>query len=209
MIRRFVQTLAVLALTTAPVLAQQPMTWQVDTPHTAAQFSVRHMMVSNVRGEFTKTTGTVQWDGKDFSTAVVDVTIDAASISTREPRRDAHLKSADFFDVEKYPTLTFKSTKIEPAGPGKLRMAGNLTIRGVTKPVVFAVEGPTPPVKDPMGVQRVGASASTTINRKDFGVSFNAALETGGVVVGDEVAITVDIELVAKPAAPAPGAVKK
>jgi polyisoprenoid-binding protein YceI len=187
------------ALAAAPAFAQ-PVTWTIDSAHTAAQFSVRHMMVSNVRGEFTKTSGTVRWDGKDLATAVVDATIDAASITTREPQRDTHLKSPDFFDVGKFPTLTFRSTKVAPAGPGKLLMAGNLTIHGVTRQVVFDVDGPTPAIKDPYGIMRVGASATTTISRKDFGLLWNAALETGGVVVGDEVRITIDMELTLKPA---------
>lgn len=204
MTRRLWQAIAVVVGVATPAAAQ-PVSWQVDSSHTAAQFSVRHMMVSNVRGEFTKTSGTVQWDGKDFSTAVVDVTIDATTISTREPRRDAHLRSADFFDVEKYPTITFRSTKVEAAGPGKLRMTGHLAIHGVTKVVVLDVTGPTPVVKDPSGTARVGASATATINRKDFGLLWNAALDGGGVVVGDEVNITIDIECVAKAAA-RPGA---
>jgi polyisoprenoid-binding protein YceI len=185
---------AAAVLASAPAAAQQA-TWTIDSAHTAAQFSVRHMMVSNVRGEFTKTTGTVKWDGRDFSTAVVEATIDAASINTREPQRDTHLKSPDFFDVAKFPTLTFQSTKVTPAGPGKMLMAGNLTMHGVTRPVVFAVEGPTPAITDPYGNRRVGASATATISRKDFGLLWNAALEAGGVVVGDEVTITLDAEL--------------
>jgi polyisoprenoid-binding protein YceI len=206
MTRRVFQAAAVAAavLVAGPGFAQQA-TWTIDTAHSAAQFSVRHMMISNVKGEFTNTSGTVQWDGKDLSTAVVEATIDAASINTREPKRDAHLKSPDFFDVAKFPTLTFKSTKVEPAGQGKLRMAGDLTIHGVTKPVVFDVIGPTPVVKDPYGNQRVGASATTTINRKDFGLKWNAALETGGVVVGEQVTITLDVELVLKAASASKG----
>jgi polyisoprenoid-binding protein YceI len=159
-------------------------------------------MVSNVRGEFTKTSGTVRWNGQDLATAVVDATIDAASITTREPQRDTHLKSPDFFAVSQFPTLTFQSTKVAPAGPGKLLMTGNLTIRGVTRQVVFDVDGPTPAIKDPYGKIRVGASATTAISRKDFGLVWNAALETGGVVVGDEVTITVDVELTLEPGGP-------
>jgi polyisoprenoid-binding protein YceI len=171
------------------------MTWQVDTAHTSAQFAVKHMMVSTVRGQFNKTTGTATWDGKDFSTAVVDIVIDAASINTREPRRDDHLKSADFFDVAKYPTITFKSTRIEPVGPGRLKMTGDMTMHGVTKSVVFDVEGPSAPLKEANGL-RVGASATAKISRKDFGLTWNRAIEAGGVAVSDEVVITVDVELV-------------
>jgi polyisoprenoid-binding protein YceI len=184
-------------------VAQQA-TWNIDTAHSSAQFSVRHMMVATVRGEFTSTKGTVRWDGKNLATAVVEATIDASTVSTREPKRDAHLRSADFFDVEKYPALTFKSTKVEPVGQGKLRMTGDLTIRGVTKSVVFDVEGPTEAIKDNRGNQRVGASAIATINRKDFGLTWNAVLETGGVVVSDEVKIILDVALTLPP----PGVVK-
>jgi polyisoprenoid-binding protein YceI len=198
--RVFAFTIA-LALASAPLFAQATTTWQVDTAHTSAQFAVTHLMVSTVRGQFNKTTGTAVWDGKDFSSASVDVVIDAASIDTREPRRDDHLKSADFFDVAKYPTVTFKSTKIEAAGPGKLKMTGDLTMHGVTKQVVFDVSGPSAPLKEQNGT-RVGASATTKISRKDFGLTWNRALEAGGVTVSDEVAITIDVEFVNRPAAP-------
>ena len=185
----------------ATSVGAQSTTWTIDSAHTTAEFSVRHMMVSNVKGTFGSVTGTANWDGRNFSTASVDVAIDAASINTREPKRDAHLKSADFFDAEKFPALTFKSTKVEPAGAGQARMTGNLTIRGVTKSVVLDVTGPTPEIKDLSGGVRIGASATTTISRKDFGLTWNRALEAGGVLVGDEVKITIDVELVRKPAA--------
>ncbi len=191
----------VLAVLAAAPLSAQPATWQIDPVHTNAQFAVRHMMVSTVRGQFTKASGTVNWDGRDLSTASVDVVIDANSVDTREPKRDAHLRSADFFDTAKYPTLSFKSTRIETAGNGHLRMAGDLTIRGVTKPIVFDVNGPTAAITDPGGGRRIGASATATINRKDFGVSWNRALDSGGVVVGDDVEITVDLEMVSRAAA--------
>jgi polyisoprenoid-binding protein YceI len=191
-----------LVFAAAPLFAQAT-TWQIDSAHTGAQFAVKHMMVSTVRGQFNKTTGTVTWDGKDFSLAVVDVVIDASSIDTRVQQRDDHLRSADFLDVAKFPTLTFKSTKIEPAGPGRLRMRGDLTIRGVTKSVVFDVDGPSAPIKEQAGGSRVGASAATKISRKDFGLTWNRMIEAGGAVVGDEVAITIDLELVNRPAAAA------
>ena len=205
MTQRILQAAVVAAtvLQAGQAVAQQA-TWNIDTAHSSAQFSVRHMMVATVRGEFTSTKGTARWDGKNLATAVVEATIDAATISTREPKRDAHLRSADFFDVERYPTLTFKSAKVEPIGPGKLRMTGDLTIRGVTRSVVFDVEGPTEAIKDNRGNQRVGASATATINRKDFGLTWNAALETGGVVVSDEVKIILDVALTLPP----PGVVK-
>jgi polyisoprenoid-binding protein YceI len=205
MTRKFFLAAAVaVAVTVLPAgqALAQPATWTIDSAHSSAQFSVRHMMVSNVRGEFTSTKGTVRWDGRDLSTAVVEATIDAASIDTREPKRDAHLRSADFFDVEKFPTLTFKSTKVEPAGAGKLRMAGSLTMHGVTRQVVFDLDGPTPAIKDNRGNQRAGASATATISRKDFGLVWNSTLETGGVVVGDEVKITLDVELMLPAAGP-------
>jgi polyisoprenoid-binding protein YceI len=199
MIRRRALLAAAFALFAPSVFAQAP-AWQIDSAHSAAQFAVTHMMVSKVRGQFNKLSGTVNWDGKTFGSASVDIVIDAASIDTREPKRDDHLRSGDFFDAAKFPTITFKSSRIEPAGDGKLKMAGDMTIRGVTRPVVFEVSGPTAAIKDTSGAARVGASATTTINRKDFGLSWNRALDAGGVVVGDDVAVTVDIELVSRPA---------
>jgi polyisoprenoid-binding protein YceI len=145
--------------------------------------------------------GTVQLDDKDVSKSSVEVTIDAASVDTRVPNRDKDLRSDHFFDVEKYPTLTFKSTKVEQVEAGKLKVTGDLTIHGVTKPVVLDVEGPTAPMKDPWGNQRAAVSATTKINRQDFGVKWNATMDGGGVVVGDDVAITIDVEMVQKGAA--------
>ena len=173
-------------------------TWQIDPNHSAAQFAVRHLAISTVRGAFTKVSGTVQFDDKDISKSSVEVTIDAASVDTRVPDRDKDLRSDRFFEVEKYPTLTFKSTKVEQVEAGKLKVTGDLTIHGVTKQVVLDVEGPTAPVKDPWGNQRAAANATTKINRQDFGVKWNAKMDNGGWVVGDDVAITVDVELVQK-----------
>jgi polyisoprenoid-binding protein YceI len=190
------------AVSASPLFAEGN-TWQIDPAHTSSQFAVKHMMVSTVRGQFNKTTGTATWDGKDFATAALEVTIDASSINTREPRRDDDLRSANFFDVAKYPEITFKSTKVQVVSPGKLKMTGDLTMHGVTKQVVLDVDGPSAPLKERNGGMRVGASATTTINRKDFGLTWNRAIETGGVVVSDEVAITIDVELVNRPAAPA------
>ncbi|MDW8353000.1 MAG: YceI family protein [Bryobacterales bacterium] len=169
--------------------------WRIDPAHSAAHFSVRHMMVANVRGHFGKMSGTAAWDPKDLSKASVEVTIDVNSIDTREPKRDAHLKSADFFDAANYPTITFKSKRVERAGEGRLRLIGDLTLRGVTREVVFDVEGPSQEVPGPRGA-RIGATATTRINRKDFGMTWNRVLDAGGVVVGDEVQITVDVELI-------------
>lgn len=176
-------------------------TWQIDPNHSSAQFAVRHLAISTVRGAFTKVNGTVQFDDKDISKSSVEVTIDAASVDTRVADRDKDLRSDHFFDVEKYPTLTFKSTKVEQAAPGKLKVTGDLTIHGVTKPVVLEVDGPTAPVKDPWGNQRVAVNATTKINRQDFGVKWNATMDGGGLVVGDDVAITIDAEMVQKGAA--------
>ena len=188
--------LTIASLTLATGAFAQTSHWDIDPAHSVVGFSVRHMMVSNVRGEFTKLTGSLEGTGNDVTTAKISVTIDATSVNTREPKRDAHLSSPDFFDVAKYPTLTFVSKKVEKAGEGKLKVTGDLTIHGVTKEVVLDVEGPTPEMKDPWGGIRVGAHATTAINRKDFGLLWNKTLEAGGVLVGDEVAITIDVELV-------------
>ena len=181
----------------APVFAQAD-TWQIDPMHTSVEFTVRHMMISNVKGTFEKTSGTVTVDGSDPTTAKIDAVIDASSINTRVEKRDADLKSPDFLDVAKYPSITFISTKVEAAGEGKWKVTGNLTLHGVTKAVVLDVEGTGAPIKDPFGNTRAGASATTKINRKDFGLTYNKALETGGVMVGDEVSITIDVEAIKK-----------
>ena len=170
-------------------------TYEIDPTHSSVHFSVRHMMLSNVRGEFTKVFGTIKFDPENPANSSLDATIDAASINTRDTQRDTHLKSGDFLDVEKFPTLTFHSTKIAPQ-PGGGKVTGDLTIHGVTREITLDVEGPTAEVKDPWGKQRMGASATTKISRKDFGLVWNAALETGGVMVGDEVKITIDVEVV-------------
>ena len=171
-------------------------TWNLDPAHSAAEFKVKHMMISNVKGHFTKLSGSLTLDESNLANSRVEATIDAGSIDTRDAQRDAHLKSADFFHVEKFPTLTFSSTGVRIIRDGELAVEGNLTVRGVTRKVVFAVEGPTPPTKDPWGNTRVAVSATTKINRKDFGLAWNTALETGGILVGDEVAITLDAEFV-------------
>lgn len=181
--------------------------WEIDPTHSTAGFTVRHMMVSNVRGEFQKITGKVNVDEKDPTKSTVEVQIDPATINTRDAKRDAHLKSPDFFDVAKYPTITFKSTKIEKAGKGKFKVTGDLTLHGVTKPVTLAVDGPSAPAKNPWGQMVRGVSATGKLNRKDFGLGWNKALETGGVLVGEEVTLQIDGELNAKPeAAPAAAA---
>ena len=170
-------------------------TYAIDPAHSAVHFSVRHMMLSNVRGEFTKLSGTVRYDPENPASSYIDATIDAASINTRNDDRDPHLKSADFLEVEKFPTLTFHSKQIQPHAGGA-KAIGELTIHGVTREITLDIEGPTQEIKDPWGKQRVGASATAKLSRKDFGLVWNAALETGGVMVGDEVKITIDIEAV-------------
>jgi polyisoprenoid-binding protein YceI len=172
--------------------------WQIDPAHSSAQFSVRHMAISTVRGAFSKVTGSIVFDDKDISKSTIDVTIDANSVDTRVPDRDNDLRSEKFFDVAHYPSITFKSKKVEQVAPGKLKVTGDLTIRGTTKEVVLDVEGPTVPMKDPWGNTRVAANATTKINRQDFGVKWNATLDNGGVVVGDDVSIVIDVELVKK-----------
>lgn len=171
-------------------------TWNIDPVHSVIEFKVKHMMISNVKGQFTGVRGVLALDETDVTQSEVDASVDVASINTRDPQRDAHLKSPDFFDAERFPTLSFTSARIARAGDGSLAVAGELTIHGVTREVVFAVEGPTAPAKDPYGNTRLGLSATTKINRKDFGLNWNAALETGGILVGDEVTITLDLQFV-------------
>jgi polyisoprenoid-binding protein YceI len=180
----------------ATIATPQTSTWNIDAAHSVAEFKVKHMMISNVKGQFAKVTGALTLNEADITASRIEASIEAASLETRDPQRDAHLKSADFFHVEKFPTLAFRSTHIRVIQNGELSVEGDLTIRGVTRKVVFAVEGPTAPAKDPWGNTRVAVSATTRINRKDFGLTWNAALETGGILVGDEVTITLDVEFV-------------
>jgi len=182
--------------TTADLPRTSTTTWNIDPAHSIAEFKVKHMMIANVKGQFPKVSGALVLDESDLANSRIEATIDATSIHTRDDQRDAHLKSPDFFDVEKFPTLHFKSKGITIVKDGELSVEGDLTIRGVTGKVHFAVEGPTPPTKDPWGNTRVAISASTKINRKDFGLTWNTALETGGILVGDEVTITLDVEFV-------------
>jgi len=171
-------------------------TWNIDPAHSAAQFKVRHMMISNVKGEFTQISGKLELDGTDITKSKVEASIDAATINTRDPQRDAHLRSPDFLDVEKFSILSFKSTQVSKRSDIELAVQGDLTIHGVTRQVVFDVEGPSAPMKDPWGNTRIGLSATANINRKDFGLTWNSALETGGLLLGDDVAITLDVEFV-------------
>lgn len=177
-------------------------TYQIDPAHSSIQFSVRHLMISNVRGTFTGVKGTVVYDSEKPSETTIEAEIDASTINTLEPTRDGHLKTAEFLDVEKYPTMKFKSTKVEKAGDG-LQVTGDLTLHGVTKPVVLSVEEVAPETKDPSGKTRVGASARTKIKRSDFGLTWNAVLETGGVALSDELKLDFELELLKAEAAAA------
>src|SRR5579864_4405643 len=170
--------------------------YQIDPAHSAAQFKVRHMMIANVKGEFTKVSGTVTADPSNPSATQIQAVIDASSISTRDEQRDGHLKSADFFDVAKFPSIAFQSSKVAPTGPDSFEVVGDLTIHGVTQPVTLTVEEVTPEAKDPWGNSRRGATAKTKVNRKDFGLQWNVALEAGGFLVGDDIEITIDVELI-------------
>lgn len=191
--------LAALALAIAFPAFAQSSTWQLDPNHSNAQFTVRHLGISNVQGEFTKVTGTVQLDESDITKSVVNTIIDVGSVDTRVADRDKDLRSSNFFDVAAYPTMTFQSKKITRSDDGKLKMTGDLTIHGVTHEVTFDVDGPSSAIKDPWGNLRRGVSATTKINRKDFGLVYNKALGSGEVVVGDFVNITLDVEMVKKP----------
>jgi len=196
--RLTILAMGVLCLAAPAIVLAAP--WEFDPDHTGVHFKVRHLMVSSVRGEFEKVTGKIVYDEADITKSTADITIDAASINTRVAKRDEHLRSPDFLDAAKHPAITFRSKRVEKGADGSLKMTGDLTIKGVTREAVLAVEGPTPAVKDPWGNLRVGGTATTKINRKDFGLTWNAALETGGVVVGDEVEITIDVEIYRKPA---------
>ncbi len=187
---RTLRALVIALLLTLSAAAQD--TWQLDPPHSSAQFAVKHLGVSTVRGAFTKVSGTVLYDPANLTKSSIQTTIDATSVDTRVEMRDNDLRSPSYLDVKKYPTITFLSKKIEAAGAGKLKVTGDLTIHGVTKAVVLDVDGPSAPMKDPWGNQRMGASASTKINRMDYGVA------GGPGVVGDDITITLDIEMTKK-----------
>jgi polyisoprenoid-binding protein YceI len=172
------------------------LTWKIDPAHSSAEFKVRHMMISNVKGSFRGLTGTMIQNTADPGKCTIEASVDVATVSTGDPQRDGHLKSADFFDVEKYPVMTFKSSQVERKGAEEYKVSGDLTLHGVTKPVTFDVEGPSTPGKDPWGNTRIGLSATTKINRKDFGLNWNASLETGGILVGEDVQITLDVQFI-------------
>jgi polyisoprenoid-binding protein YceI len=176
-------------------------TYNIDPRHSSAGFGVTHLMISTVRGAFHGVNGTVVWDDSDPGKSSVNVTIDATTVDTQEPGRDNDLKSPNFFDVAKFPTITFKSTKVVQAGPEKLKVTGDLTIHGVTKQVVLEVTAPKAPIKDPWGMARTAAAGTTKVNRKDFGLVWNKNLDGGGVMIGDDVDITLDVEMIVAPPA--------
>lgn len=195
---------AALALAAATSAAAADV-WKIDPAHSSAEFSVTHFMISTVRGRFGAMSGTVTYDGHDVASIRVEATIDAATVSTNNDSRDKDLRSDHFFDVAKYPTITFESTKVVPGASGSFQIVGNLTMHGVTKEVTLDVKGPSPVIKGMRGESRVGATASTTIDRRNFGMNYNATLSDGGLIVSNKVAITLDIEVVRPPAgAPAP-----
>jgi polyisoprenoid-binding protein YceI len=179
-----------------PEVTATTTTWNIDPVHSHAEFKVKHMMISNVKGEFKGIQGTLKLNGADITQSEVGVSIDASTVNTGEAQRDGHLKSADFFDAEKFPVLSFKSTGVVKGKEGVIKVKGDLTIHGVTRSVELEVEGPSAPMKDPWGNTRIGLAADTRINRKDFGLTWNSALETGGILVGEEVNITLDIQFI-------------
>ena len=193
--RALVVALAVTLVLPAVAVAQ---TWGIDPAHTVSGFTVRHMMVSNVTGVFEATKGTIDYTVGNPGSVKVDVTIETKSVNTRIARRDDDLRSDNFFNAEKFPAITFKSKRVQNVRPDGFELVGDLTIRDVTKEVVLKVDGPTAPIRDPQGNRRVGASASTSINRKDFNINYNRLIEAGGVVVGDEVKINLEIEAIEK-----------
>ncbi len=196
MMRRFAVVPVVIALLAPAAFAA---TWEIDPAHTSVEFSIRHMTVSNVRGTFDKVSGTAKSDESDLSKSTIEAAIETTSVNTRNDKRDEHLRSADFFDVAKYPTMTFKSKKIAKGSKeGHWDVTGDLTLHGVTKEVTLDVEGPTAAIKDPMGSTRAGAHATTALKRTDFGIIYSKTLETGGLMLGDDVTVTIDVEAIQK-----------
>jgi polyisoprenoid-binding protein YceI len=170
--------------------------WKIDPAHSLAEFKIRHMMISNVKGSFSGLSGTLAEHASDSTLSSIEASVPVATVSTGDAQRDGHLKSADFFDVEKYPNMTFKSTTVKATGEGEYEVTGDLTIHGVTKPQTLKVEGPSAPSKDPWGNTRIGLSATGKVNRKDYGLSWNSTLETGGVLVGEDVHITLEVQFI-------------
>jgi polyisoprenoid-binding protein YceI len=197
LIARTLKFLVLTALSGLCAFAQST-SWRIDPAHSSAQFSVRHMMIATVRGQFGGVKGTLTFDPKSLSTATVEATIDCSTVNTGDPKRDSDLRTGKFFDIARYPTMKFKSTHVEPNGEGKLKVTGDLTINAATRQVVLDVEGPTPPIRDAQGRPKIGANATTKISRKAFGIVYNPVLEGGGVTVGDEVTINLDLEFIKK-----------
>ncbi len=187
---------AALAFIAGCALDAQPVHWTIDPLHSSAQFSVKHLMISTVRGQFGGVKGSVLYDPKNPSAATVEATIDCATVYTGEPKRDADLKTAHFFDVKTYPVMRFKSKHVEASGPGKLKMTGDLTINDVTREVVLDLDGPSEQIRDAQGRDKIGISGVTKISRRKFGILYNPILESGGVTVSDEVSIVLEIELI-------------
>jgi polyisoprenoid-binding protein YceI len=183
-------------MATTPSTTASTTTWKIDPAHSSADFKVKHMMISHVKGSFSGLSGTLTENTADPSQSSVEAPVDISTLSTGDAQRDAHLKSADFFHHEQHPVMTFKSTEVVKKSEGEYAVTGDLTLHGVSKPVTFAVEGPSAPGKDPWGNTRIGLSATTKINRKDFGLSWNAALETGGILVGEDVSIALEMEFI-------------
>jgi polyisoprenoid-binding protein YceI len=185
-----------LAAMLSPALRAQTVSWRIDPLHSSAQFSVRHMMISTVRGQFGGVKGAMTYDPKNPAASSVEATIDCATVNTGEPKRDADLKTAEFFDVKRYPVMKFKSTKVAIAGPDKLRVTGDLTINAITRQVILEVDGPTAPVRDTQGREKIGVSGMAKVSRKEFGILYNPIMESGGVAVSDSVTINLEIELI-------------
>jgi polyisoprenoid-binding protein YceI len=195
--KRIAEILALgMAAILVPALRAQTVTWRIDPLHSSAQFSVRHMMISTVRGQFGGVRGTILYDPKTPATSSVEATIDCSTVNSGEPKRDSDLKTAEFFDVKRYPVMKYKSKRVEVSGPGKLKVTGDLTINAITQQVILDVDGPTAPIKDTLGREKIGVSGAAKISRKEFGILYNPIMETGGVAVSDEVAIILEIELI-------------
>jgi polyisoprenoid-binding protein YceI len=195
--KRYITPMVALFFLVVPILSDAA-TWQMDPAHSSFQFKIRHLTVSNVKGDFNKVQGVAIINDQDITHLKVEVAIDAASVNTGHAQRDEHLRGPDFFDVTKYPTITFISKKVIKADTNRLKVIGDLTLHGVTREITVDVEGPTPEVKDPWGNFRRGATATEKINRRDFGITWNKVLDTGGLVVGDEVNIYIEVELIRK-----------
>lgn len=193
--------LTVLALASGAFSSASAATWKIDPAHSHAQFSIRHMMISNVRGDFSRISGIVDYDSKNLAKAKVSADIDVSTVDTGEPDRDKHLRGSDFFDTGKYPAMMFKSKKVTGIQDGKFKLVGDLTLHGVTKEVTLDVDGPTPEIKDPKGNIKIGASATGKINRKNFGITTGGLMDNGGALIGDDVTISIDLEMT-KQAAP-------